>query len=357
MKTKFILSVIIILLVFSCRNEKRYQFVEYQKISGKTMGTSYHISYNSKGPSDIKQKVDSILVDINNAVSTYINSSTISIINQDSLASFLGEDNQDMLVYVLPSNHHFEENFSLSKKAFIATGGFFDPSVMPLVNYWGFGYKEKKAIESANDSMIQQLLKLTDFNKWSLENKNDSILVTKPNGAEIDFSAIAKGYAVDYISEYLESVEIDNFMVEIGGEIYCRGVNSKNIAWTIGLSRPEVTAKLSDFEALISLSDQAMASSGNYRNYYDIDGLLYGHEINPNTGYPEINSLLGVTIIEDNCAEADALATAFMVMGYKRTKEWLANNIETNAVLFYRSENGDIQSFATAGIVDKLKKL
>ncbi len=318
------------------------------------MGTTYNIKYIASVQNGIKPSdIDSILVEINNSVSTYIPESTISVINTDSSGQF-DETNQS-IHYAFIRDPHFQTNFEISKSLFAETDGFFDPSIMPLVNYWGFGYTEKSAISDVDSIKVDSLKALIGFDHWQLEKTEDSISVSKNIGAELDFSAIAKGYAVDVLAEYMDINGVGNYMVEIGGEVKCKGTNQSDKIWTIGLSKPEVGARLTDFQALLSIDNKAMASSGNYRNYYQSGDKFYGHEINPKTGYPEINALLGTTVIHDNCAIADALATAFMVMGLERSKNWLAKNNSTQAVLFFQSDNGEIEYFITPDIVDKVK--
>ena len=317
------------------------------------MGTNYTLSYIHADQVLNKARIDSILIEINLAVSTYIPESIISKINTDSLS-----DNSTgaQRVYQFARNSHFENNFLKSKEIFKDTDGFFDPSIMPLVNYWGFGYKDKKAVQDIDSAKVTQLSLLCDFAKWKLSHDSTTTTITKPSRSELDFSAIAKGYAVDFLRDYFKELGLENFMIEIGGEIYCCGNNGRGNSWRIGLSKPEIAASVRDIHSVIELSDMAMASSGNYRNYYDINGHIYGHEINPKTGYPEINELLGVTVISQDCATADALATAFMVMGKQRTLSWLSNNPDTEAVLFFRNDQNEIAHYPTNGIQNRLQE-
>lgn len=310
------------------------------------MGTSYNISCSSKASPNLQVEIKQLLEDINMSVSTYIPESSISIINQDDQAVSTYTDSQDsILVYVIPIDSHFIKNFSISKKYHDNSRGFFDPSIMPLVNYWGFGYTEKKAVKDIDSSEVEKLVSVTDYTKWTLSVVDDSMSIRKPKGAQLDFSAVAKGYAVDCIAEMLDRKGIADYMVEIGGELRTKGVNSKSKTWVIGLSKPEIDAPLNAFSATIELDNKALASSGNYRNYYTVDGKSYGHEINPNTGYPEINRLLGVSAVSSQCAVSDAMATAFMVMGLERSIEWLEQQSEIKAVLFYQDDSLGIKQY------------
>jgi len=343
---RFGLTAFLLLIVWSCELEQAYS-----KYNGKTMGTSYIITCSSKASPDLHEEIKQLLTDINMSVSTYIPESSISKINQDGQAVSRYLDSEDsILVYVIPLDSHFIKNFSISKKYHNDSRGFFDPSIMPLVNYWGFGYTEKKAVEEIDSSKIEELMKLTDYTKWLVSVAKDSMTIRKPKSAQLDFSAVAKGYAVDCIAELLDRKGISDYMVEIGGEIRTKGVNSKSNAWLIGLSKPEIAAPLNAFSATIELENKAMASSGNYRNYYTVDGKTYGHEINPNTGYPELNRLLGVSAISDQCAVSDAMATAFMVMGLERSIEWLEQQSEVKAVLFYQDDSLGMNQYLSPGL-------
>lgn len=357
MHSKLLLLILFFLGFLSCKNEGAEKPVLH-RISGQTMGTNYNISYLSNDPSVTKVLMDSILIDINNAVSTYIPESRISQFNMDSMAlNYSDIEEVKSLIYASERNIHFENNFRIAKDIYTKTQGFFDPSIMPLVNYWGFGYKDKKAVLEIDSVEVRSLAKLCDFSQWKISTDSSGLNLTKPLNAELDFSAVAKGYAVDVLAEFLQNNGITNYMVEIGGEIFCSGNNGNSDHWKIGLSKPEIAASIKDLQSIIQLSDKAMASSGNYRNYYDVNGRIYGHEINPLTGFPEINELLGVTVLADNCAEADALATAFMVMGKSRTMEWLSLNSDVESVLFFRSENGEIDQIPLNGIDQYLEKL
>ena len=357
MRSKLLLLILVFLGLLSCKNETVDKPVLH-RISGQTMGTNYNISYLNTDPTVSKAQMDSILIDINNAVSTYIPESRISQFNMDSLANnYSDTEDEYTLSYESERNPHFEKNFRIAKDIYIETQGFFDPSIMPLVNYWGFGYKDKKAVLEIDSTRVRDLAKLCDFSQWKISTDSSGLSLTKPANAELDFSAVAKGYAVDVLAEFLQNKGFANYMVEIGGEIYCSGNNGNSDHWKIGLSKPEIAASVKDLQSIIHLSDKAMASSGNYRNYYDVNGRIYGHEINPLTGFPEINELLGVTVLADNCAKADALATAFMVMGKSRTMDWLGHNPDVEAVLFFRNENDEIDQIPLNGIDQYLEKL
>jgi thiamine biosynthesis lipoprotein len=314
------------------------------------MGTFYNITYESS--LNLKSEIDEILIDINNGVSTYISNSTISILNTDSLGIIANKQ----VIYSLPVNKHFINNYNSAKEVYNISNNFFDPTIMPLVNYWGFGYSGKRPIEEVDSLKVHQLKSTVGFDKWSMQEVNSELHIRKPISSKLDFSGIAKGYGVDYIAAFLDAKNIKNYMVEIGGEVMTMGHNSKSLLWTIGLSKPEVKAGYRDFQTLVSLSGVGMASSGNYRNYYEVDGKTYGHEINPKTGYPEINQLLGTSVIANNCKMADAYATAFMVMGLEKSQNLIENLDGLEACFFIRSQSGEISTVTSSDFQRYLKK-
>lgn len=360
---KYLLGVVPVILIFTmCKNDsqalkennnnnspKEKKENIFSKVSGHTMGTTYNIIYASE--INYKQEIDDLLIHVNNGVSTYIPSSTISIINTDSLGEVKGEK----LVYSLPSNEHFENNFINSKEVFEKSNRYFDPTIMPLVNYWGFGYTKKRPVKEADKSKIEELKSTVDFSKWSLAKKGDTIIVSKPQKSKLDFSGIAKGYGVDVVAALLDEKNIIHYMVEIGGEVMVKGHNDKSRPWLLGLSKPEINAGFRDFQTLVSLTNVGMASSGNYRNYYEVNGQTYGHEINPITGYPEINKLLGTSVIANNSKMADAYATSFMVMGLEKSLLLIEELKDIEASFFIRSDSGQIQTINSSGFDKYLK--
>jgi len=253
---------------------------------------------------NFKKEVDSILVEINQAVSTYIPDSEISIFNENGVANFT------------TSNNHFIKNYFSSVDIYIATENYFDPSVMPLVNYWGFGYTDKKPVLKTDSLAIDSIQNFVGLNKvYHVLSRggNEPILTLSKKTSEfkvqLDFSAIAKGYAVDVVSNFLQEKNLKNYLVEIGGELRTNGKNAKGKLWTTAINTPKINAQLTDYEAIIKLNNKAIATSGNYRNFHEVNGEWYGHEINPKTGFPEKSNLLSVTIMSDDCMSADAYAT------------------------------------------------
>ncbi len=291
------LLLILITSLLSCSSPPKTAI----SIDGQTMGTTYRISIpaGTANLAKLKTTADSLLVDINLSLSTYIDSSLISIINAST----------DVVSPSLVDNH-FNVVYQTSKQIHEATEGAFNPAVGPLVVAWGFGPEK---IQQVPEDKIDELLALTDFNDFQLQRGN---LIKKNPMAQLDFSAIAKGYGVDLLGVMLEMQNITDYLVEIGGEVRSRGMHPAGRAWRVGIDKPlETPGEQREIQLAIELQNNAMATSGNYRNFYVRDGKKYVHTINPFTGYPEESELLSVSVLAENCMTADAYATAFMVMG------------------------------------------
>lgn len=317
-------------------------FVPYQRIQGQTMGTIvYNITY--AGRANHKENIDSILKNINDEVSTYVPNSSISRFNQ----SESGLEVKNI------SQRHFLKNISIAKEAANQTDNAFDATVMPLVNYWGFGYTGKEAITAVDRAKIDSLLQYVGMDKISIGKKK----VTKKSGSiQLDFSASAKGYAIDEVGRFLEQKGILDYKVEIGGEVRTRGKNPDGNLWRLGINTPKESASVSELFAAIQLDNASIATSGNYRNYYTVAGVTYSHTINPTTGLPERTNLLSASIITKDCAYADAYATACMVMGLDKAKSWVVATEGVEAYFIFSDENNELQTYATKGIVDAIKR-
>ena len=320
--------------------------LKYLAIGGETMGTTYHITCQDSLERNLKSEVDEILKNINHAVSTYIEDSEISKFNQT---------NSNIEI---PIGTYFLQNVIASKKIFEKSDGYFDPTIMPLVNYWGFGYAAQKPVEKIDSLAVDSIQQLVGFEKIEIligDVLRDRSKVSKLiDNVQLDFSAIAKGYAVDILSKFFEEKKINNYLVEIGGELRCKGKNPKGNIWTTAINTPRINARLTDYEAIIKVANKAIASSGNYRNFHEVNGEWYGHEINPKTGFPEKSKLLSVTVMADNCADADGYATAFMVMGLEKSKT-LANQLDgIDAFFIFANENGELEQIYTQGFEGKI---
>ncbi len=303
-------------------------------ISGQTMGTTYHIKYLDAASRNFQPQIDSLLKVFNQSVNHYQPDSEISWFN-----------NNDSLQLVLP---YFYPVLKRSEEIYKETDGAFDPTVAPLVNSWGFGPEGGELPDSVT---VDSLLALVGFNNIRFNNR--LVWKMKPH-VQLNFSAIAKGYGVDVVANYLRSNKIENLMVEIGGEVVCAGLNKNEEAWRIGIDNPVQEGKLA---ATVALKNRALATSGNYRNYYEKNGKRYSHTINPKTGYPVEHTLLSVSVFANDCMTADGFATAFMVLGPRKSIEILKQNKTLDAYLIYDDKNGNLTTYSTNGIINEIKEL
>jgi len=303
----------------------------FLKNEGNIFGTFYHVTYQSN--SDLKQEIESTMQAVDNSLSMFNKHSTVSLINQ-------GVSNK--------ADSLFQKVFKLSKTVYAATKGCFDPTVAPLVNAWGFGFKNDQL---PNEAQVDSLKALVGFERINLNHgivtKADSLMV-------MDFSAIAKGFGVDQVAALLESKGIQNYMVEIGGEVIVKGRNQKGKPWKVGIAKPTEDAidgnnpQEEGLQEVLNLENKAMATSGNYRNYYITqDGRKLAHTIDPHSGYPVQHSILSSTVFAPTCAMADAYATAFMVMGLDDAKKVLVQNPQLQVYFIYSNNAGEYKVYST----------
>lgn len=304
--------------------------IEYLKCEGGVFGTFYHITYQH--PTDLHDSIELVLHEVDNSLSPFNKSSVITAINNGT------SDSTDLM---------FREVFTLAKTISTETYGAFDITVAPLVNAWGFGFKNK---ETVTPSLIATLLTHVGFDKVSLQ---DNRIVKTDSALMLDCSAIAKGYGVDAVGRMLESKQISNYMVEIGGEVRVRGVNPQGKPWSIGIitPTPDPTGQNNEVEEILHITDIAMATSGNYRNFYVEGNKRYAHTIDPRTGYPVQHSILSSTVLARDCAVADAYATAFMVLGLDSAKTVLAAHPELQAYFIYSDDNGNNATWHTKNLL------
>jgi FAD:protein FMN transferase len=323
------------LFLSGCRESKPV----YANFNGYAQGSTYSIVYDNKkniDPADLKQRVEKILNDFDMSLSGYKDSSIISRINR----------NED----VVPDSF-FIEAFRRSAEISALTDGAFDITVGPLVKAWGFGPDAHKTFTPAKRD---SLLKLVGMDKVSIV--NGRLIKSVPN-IILDFNAIAQGYSVDVVSHFFDGLGIKNYLVEIGGEVRAKGKKAGNL-WRIGIDKPEDNNMTpgQSLQAIIRLSDKSISTSGNYRKFYVEDGIKYSHEINPKTGYPAKNTLLSASVIADDCAMADGLATAFMVMGKDKTIAFLQIHPEFEAFLIYSDDTGKFNTWASEKIKGDLSE-
>ncbi len=301
----------------------------YQKTSGLIFGTMYSVTYQSK--TDLKSEIDSMLKVFDGSLSPFNDTATISRINR----------NEQVIADEL-----FTTVFRRSMEISQATDGAFDITVAPLVNAWGFGFKQGRFPDSL---MVDSLLQITGYKKVSMNEEGE---VTKQDERMmLNCSAIAKGFAVDVIANLLKSKGVENMMVDIGGEVVVCGKNPHAKKWRIGINKPvdDSLATNQELQTVVEITDAAMATSGNYRNFYYNNGKKYAHTIDPHTGYPVQHSLLSATVVANDCMTADAYATAFMVMGVEKAMEMAESNPEIEAMFIYSDEEGKNQTCQTSG--------
>ncbi len=308
-------------------------------ITGFTQGSTYSITYSGKynrSKNRVQKDITAILDEVDKSLSVYNESSVISAINRNE---------------EVKTTPMFNQVFSLSMKISAETDGAFDITVMPLVKAWGFGPDRKKSFER---SKLDSLLDLVGFRKVRLE--NNRVIKDKP-GMKLDVNAIAQGYTVDVICRYFEKHHVRNYLVEVGGEVRAAGTKNGN-PWRIGIDKPVDNNILpgNDPEAVVLLTDKALATSGNYRKFYVEDGVKYSHEINPITGYPARNRLLSASIVADDCATADAIATACMVMGLEKSIEFLGKRPDLQGYLVYGDEKGDFKTWTSDSLKGNIEE-
>lgn len=306
------------------------------KISGITMGVvAYNVIYLHSDGLDLSEEIDSLLKVWNQSMSTYIPDSEISLFNRDSCFHFVSE--------------YFYPVLEKSKEVYENTSGAFDPTVGPLVNAWGFGPEDSMNPDSA---VVDSLLQFVGFDKVNFSSKEVCKTVS---GVKLDFSAIAKGYAVDVVADFVKSFGIENLMVEIGGEAVCYGHNADGKDWRLGIENPNPEER--GIFAVANMKDMAIATSGNYRNYYVKEGVTYSHTIDPSTGFPLQRNVLSASVFAKDCMTADAYATAFMVLGVEGSKKVLEKVKDVEAFLIYTKENGELSYYVTGGISEKIEVL
>ena len=325
------LPFLVLLIVGTVVIIRHQSSIPYQHNSGMVFGTTYNITYQCD--SNLHNSIIRELEKVDEALSPFNKKSVITAVN----------NNHDIEV-----NDMFADVFLLAQKISDDTGGDFDITVAPLVNAWGFGFKNGTQPTKHN---IDSLKNIIGYKKVRLEGRK---VVKKDKRLMLDCSSIAKGYGSDVVARFLQKRGVKNYMVEIGGEIVTKGISPKRVPWKIGVTRP-VDDSLSvskELQSVINVTDKAMATSGNYRNFYYKNGKKYANTIDPHTGYPVQHNILSATVIADNCATADAYATAFMVMGLEKAQKLLERHPELMAYFIYSDKDGKNKTWCS----EKLKK-
>ncbi|MGB1247638.1 MAG: FAD:protein FMN transferase [Chitinophagales bacterium] len=344
-----VLFFIAIIALFSCDTVPVKHEVHLDLETMGTWGSVKIVSDSLYDEASLQHDIDSILWDVNMEFSTYIDSSTISRLNSLNIPN--GR-------LSLPSEETFQFVYENAHQVMLKTNGAFDFKIKPLVDYYKTIDFDINSIDSVwIDSLITSNSMKGDllFGKLCVNGYAECRLIDSVNVAyigrngafQLDFSAIAKGYGVDVIAYYLEDIGVENYMVEIGGEVHVKGKNAKDEYWRLGIEEPNEEER--SIYAIVSLQDKSMATSGNYRNFKILEnGQKIVHIINPRTGYPEISNLLSATILADDCMSADAYATACMVMGLEDCYAFVDSMPDLDAYLIYSDENGDLQETHTA---------
>ncbi len=330
-------SLVLLFFIFSGCNLFAPQEWGWQ---GSTMGTTYRISIYSVFDGEtqaeqLKASVDSALTELNRQMSTYDPQSEISRFN--------GYHKTEPF----PVSEDFANVVRLALMIYKDSGGAFDITVGPLVDLWGFGSKGRR-FEKPSPESILRVLQYTGSRHLKVTRENQ--LIKAEPQLQIDLSAIAKGFGVDVVAGILRKKGFSNFLVEIGGEVFAAGTNKDNKPWRIGIDRPEM-GKMpgEDFAEILQISDKAMATSGDYRNYFEVDGKYYSHSIIPRTGYPVKHKLASVTIIAPNCMLADGLATAIMVLGVEKGLHLAETKTDVEALLIERLSKHEFREYFTSG--------
>ncbi|MGM9804426.1 MAG: FAD:protein FMN transferase [Muribaculaceae bacterium] len=311
----------------------------YIRISSVIWNTEYHITY--QGTRDMTDSINTVLNAIDNSLSMFNSNSLVARINAgDSTAN---------------ANGYMIDLINRSKKINRLSNGYYDITVAPLVNLWGFGTKGV-ANKLPSKQQIDSVLSFVGINKVTVSANGH---VTKQNSnIVLDFSSIAKGFACDELGKMFLRNDIDNFIVEIGGEICAHGVNPGGNDWSVSVDQPiESNDSIIHKSAVVlRLANKGLATSGNYRNYREVEGTKVWHIINPLTGYPEHNDLLSATIIASNAADADGLATACMALGKKESIKMIESNNDIDALLIYVDSEGKMRTWQSSGFAKSVIK-
>ncbi len=325
---------LLILLIGSILIIRQQRSMPYQHDSGTVFGTVYHITYQSSD--NLQAEIENELKKVDQSLSPFNETSIISRVNRNEKVEVDGM---------------FTEVFCLAEQISQDTDGAFDITVAPMVNVWGFGFK--KGVEPSKQ-VLDSIRTLVGYRKVKLVGKH--IVKQNPN-IMLDCSAIAKGYGSDVVARFLKQKGIQNFMVEIGGEVVTFGNSEKRVPWRIGVNKPteDSLSTNGELQTVLNVTDMAMATSGNYRNFYYKNGKKYAHTIDPKTGCPVQHNILSATVLAKDCAVADAYATSFMVMGLDGARKILEKRPELLAYLIYSDAKGNNKIWYSPSLAKKMQ--
>ena len=322
--------ILLLILLFGCGAEKEVV------LHGTTMGTTYQVKIivgYFKSTPGLKEKIDNRLQAIKQSMSTYLPDSEISRFNaiQDTREKLAVSD--DFLQVMLAAGDIYDK-----------TGGAWDGTIKPLVNLWGFG-NTRQTHQLPDETEIKKQIRWIGFQHIGIF--PEGYLQKKKSTITLDLASIAKGYAVDQVSDLLQTSGIENFLVEIGGEVFASGYRKDGKPWRVGINQPSITASTDDVYQVVPLHNRAMATSGDYRNYFEADGKRFSHIIDPRTGYPVNNGVVSVSIVADNCMFADGLATAIMVMGLEHGMALINSLKGVEGFIIVRKEDAELAHYAS----------
>ncbi len=346
MHRSFVIISIAALLTFSCEKQS-----EKSVISGNTQGTTYSIIVPGEQINFNKKEIDSVLNDFDLALSTYIDNSVVSKLNNASDS-----------IWVQDKSGYFKRCYELSQTVFQKSQGSFDPTVFPLIDAYGFFKNEKTPPSDAQITAILEYVGFEENKLFTISFSGDSIRLIKKNpNLKFDFNAIAQGLSVDVLAKFIESKGHEDYYVEIGGEIFVKGKNPDGEKWRIGIDTPsEENMPGKDkrsIDNVLMISGKAVATSGNYRKFYSSGGKKFSHTLDPLSGKAVNHSLLSATVIAENCAIADAYATVFMVLGLERSKSFLADHpkLKLDVYLISSGEDETYNYFISPGLGNYLE--
>lgn len=325
MQNKVLIFALVLAVASACSTKWTYHFQE-----GPVYGSTYHITYEYKPSITLEKDINGILDRINISMSTYDPHSLISRINHNDTNALIDIDLKRVL--------------EVGKEVSDRSGGAFDMTVAPLVNAWGFGFTAREKVTPA---MIDSILQFTGYQKIRIEGNR---LIKDDPRIMIDPNAITPGYVADVIAEYFDSLGIRNYLVEIGGELRCLGKNREGNAWRVGVDKPLENTLEREIQQVFHLGHISVATSGNYRKFYEENGGKYSHTIDPKTGYPARSNLLSATIFTDKCIYADAYATVCMVIGFEKAKLLCSQMPDIQGYFIYSDTDGTIKTWQSPGV-------
>lgn len=321
-----LVAMMVVMLLASCTKQPKKIVLE-----GLAQGSYYAVTYFDEQGRNFQREIDSIFHAVDLSVNLWVDSSVICKVNR----------NEEVELDAI-----FIDNFNIAQEAARLSGGYFDPTISPLVSAWGFSAKNGDSITPA---LIDSLKLLVDYRKVRIE---DGKLVKEDPAMKLDFNAVAQGYTSDLIAAFLEQQGVMNYLVDTGGEIMARGGKPDGKPWVVGIEKPAANWDSERaIQVRVALCDKGLVTSGSTRKYVERDGKRYSHCIDPTTGYPVEHNVLSVTVMAENATWADALASICMVMGMERSLDLINSLAGVEAYYIFANEKNELETFATEGFV------